>query len=94
MQFFSVTGDGETYFYIFGAFYAFGYTNDFSYLITASCINFHWSNWFKTILQDSRPQFDNPALAVANSGDCAGEYGNPSGHSLTASQFCLTMYLL
>mmetsp|Transcript_33348 Transcript_33348/g.44865 ORF Transcript_33348/g.44865 Transcript_33348/m.44865 type:complete len:142 (+) Transcript_33348:286-711(+) len=93
MQVLSVLGDGEPYFYMIGVIYSFGYADDFCYLIVAYGLNFQWSSMLKQGLRDSRPQFDDPSLAVVNAGDCAGEFGNPSGHSLTAAQFCLTMYL-
>ena len=57
-------------------------------------LNFHWSNFLKSAFHHSRPQFDDPSLGETNSGICAGEFGNPSGHSVITSQFLLQLNLL
>ena len=71
-----------------------GYYKDYLYLMTAFIAGTHWSNFLKPMLHHSRPQFDDPVLGEINVGDCAGEFGNPSGHSLLVSQFLLTFWWL
>jgi membrane-associated phospholipid phosphatase len=52
-------------------------------------LNLHFLSLLKTVFHDSRPQFDEPSLAVINAGVCAAEFGNPSGHTIIAAHFFL-----
>ena len=83
MQYLSIIGDGEGLFYCFaGIYYGRGKNYEFTYLTCIFFMTYHWNNFLKQGLQDSRPQFDDPSLAEENVGDCSGEFGNPSGHTL------------
>ena len=83
MQFLSIVGDGDLYMYILiGGVWARGHNYDFNYLSLCILLCCHWSNVLKQTLRDSRPQFDDPALAYEDLGLCSGEFGNPSGHAL------------
>ena len=99
MQFFSVAGDGDCYFYALSILFAMNKNYDFIFLVLCLALNLHWNNTLKMGIHDSRPQFDDPSIATINAGTCAGEFGNPSGHALITSQyftsgllFCLTEY--
>ena len=94
MQLLSVMGDGEFFFYmIIAVCYGRGKTYDYCYLSTCFILNYHWGNMLKQALHHSRPQFDDPTLAHENYGDCASEFGNPSGHMLATTQFFITLNL-
>ena len=94
MQLLSVMGDGEFFFYmIIAVCYGRGKTYDYCYLSTCFILNYHWGNMLKQALHHSRPQFDDPTLAHENYGDCASEFGNPSGHMLATTQFFITLIL-
>ena len=86
-------GDGDFYFLCASLFYIFGRPIDFTYLAMCYLVNMHWLNVLKPLLHHSRPQYDDVSLAEINRGDCAAEFGNPSGHALLASQFILTTVL-
>lgn len=94
MQAYSEFGDGELYTYICAFIMGLGYQKDYMYLMICYILNFHWSNLLKSALHHSRPQFDDPSLGEINSGICAGEFGNPSGHALLTAQFLINLNLL
>lgn len=74
--------------------FAFGFWQDYIYLMSAFFLNTHWSNFLKSVLHHSRPQFEDPTLGEENHGVCAGEFGNPSGHTVLAAQFLLNFWWL
>jgi membrane-associated phospholipid phosphatase len=67
---------------------------DFVYLTTILLVSFHWNNFLKPILHDSRPYYDDITLTEPESGNCAGEFGNPSAHALMAAAFIPSFILL
>jgi membrane-associated phospholipid phosphatase len=82
MNFFSAIGDGEGFFHLNAIFFAIGLHYEFAFLTMAFCANVHIIAFLKTLLQHSRPQFDDPTIGVvSNSSICSGEFGNPSGHA-------------
>ena len=93
MQLFSIIGDGEPFFYVMALIYSRGAIFDFSYLCCCFLFSIFWISTLKSGLHHSRPQFDDASLADENYGSCAGEFGNPSGHSLIGTSFCLTIVL-
>lgn len=93
MQVFSVLGDGDCYFYCATLCLLFDNIYDFCYLTSSLFMSGFWVNFLKVWFQDSRPQFDDPQIAETNQGICAGEFGNPSGHALLSSNFCITVLL-
>ena len=94
MQVLSVIGDGTVLLSLcIVSGFGLGRTYDYVYLTTVFFVTYHWSHFFKSALRDSRPQFDDPSLANSNVGDCAGEFGNPSGHSLVISGYFLVYVL-
>lgn len=93
IQVFSVIGDGDFFFYVASIFYIFGKTTDFMYLVTSYLMTLMICIILKSFYHASRPQYDDISLADINVGSCAGEFGNPSGHSLLSSQFIFTFIL-
>jgi len=85
MQFYSVLFDGDYCVWFCGILLVFGYATDYIYLMICFELNLHFLSLLKTVLHDSRPQFDEPSLAVVNAGVCAAEFGNPSGHTIIAA---------
>jgi len=93
IQVFSYIGDGDFYFYVASFFYIFGKNEDFTYLSASFLSALQLCNFMKAFYHHSRPQYDDLSLADMNVGSCAGEFGNPSGHSLLSCQFIPTMIL-
>ena len=85
MQIYSQAADGDLYTVVCFLIMGFGLTNDFIYLMITLILNLHFNNFLKSFLHHSRPQLDEPDLAIVNRGACAAEFGNPSGHALTGS---------
>ena len=86
MNFFSYIGDGTHYFYINMIFFFAGRQYEFAYLQIAMVMNVNWVAFLKTILRHPRPQFDDPTIGVVNNSSiCAGEFGNPSGHTVNTT---------
>ena len=87
MQFYSVLFDGEYIVVFCGVMLSLGFAKDYIYLMICFNLNLHFLSLLKTVYHDSRPQFDEPSLAVMNEGVCAAEFGNPSGHTILAAHF-------
>ena len=95
MQVLSVIGDGHIAFELMVALiYARGRKYEFTLMSTCYFLNMHWINFLKIFIRGSRPQFDDPTIAEENHGDCAGEFGNPSGHVLTNTFVCYAHLML
>jgi membrane-associated phospholipid phosphatase len=75
-------------------FFVFGDPVDFVYLSICLLYSLHWGNFLKPLLHDSRPYYDDITLAEHESGNCSGEFGNPSGHAFIAAMFIPTFLLL
>ena len=93
IQVFSYIGDGDFFFYVASFFYIFGKNEDFIYLSVTFLCALQLCNLLKAFYHHSRPQYDDVTLADINVGSCAGEFGNPSGHSLLSCQFIPTLIL-
>lgn len=94
MQFYSFTFDGDYCVWFCGFLLVFGYPNDYIFLMICFQLNLHFINFLKTAIHDSRPQFDDLSIGVSNSGSCAAEFGNPSGHAILAAHAFLQASLL
>ena len=90
MQFFSIAGDGELFFFGICALFVVGRSYDFQFLIICMTNSFYVQNLLKIVLHHSRPQFDAPSISLRNeSSTCSGEFGNPSGHVQMTAQVVL-----
>ena len=98
---FSFIGDGDFYFYFIMVIWSLGkwnnesnYMYETNYLSMALLMGTSLSYILKSLFHHSRPFFDDLALGDTVMKDCACEFGNPSGHSLNATQFTVTIILL
>ena len=101
MRFFSFVGDGDLYFYAIMAVWAQGKWNkDSNYLFEADYLGMSLMMGvtlcyiLKSMFHKSRQYFDNLSLGDTVMKDCACEFGNPSGHSLNAVQFTMSIIFL
>ena len=91
MNWFSFLGDGEILFMTLILMAVYGLSYDYKFFAMGFAGAMHWINWLKLQFHHSRPQFDDPRLGIINeSAYCSGEFGNPSGHALMASECVLT----
>lgn len=101
MQVVSILGIGEMWFFIMNLYWAVIFRNENSsearYFINFIMISYNISLFFmfiyKTYFHASRPYFDDYSLADTNLKEpCSGEFGNPSGHSIIATQCMFSLY--
>jgi membrane-associated phospholipid phosphatase len=93
MKWLSIVGDGDLYFYGISLFFGIGRHYEFMYFALSQSIDIFFNNTMKGVLRGSRPMFDDPSVAIKESGWCAADFGSPSGHAMLTVQFSLTLYL-
>ena len=63
----------------------------FVYYLLLCSVTVFVMNTSKILYKHDRPMWNNPEVASPAITKCSANYGNPSGHSMTASAFAFTV---